>query len=226
MQAEGREFGRFTVLLCALLIFICALPFISEVGFGIAALRYGTSLLLISAVYSVSERRWPLVVAIVLASPAVIAQMFPTLLGEQGTLMFRMGMSAVFLTYITILISGFLLRQERVSADMILGAINVYLLFAIIFMFFHAFAEVLRPGSYLYQGESLTAALSGHTEIHALAILLYFSLVTLTTLGYGDISPAMPAARTLCSLEAVIGQLFVAVFIARMVAIHIGQKTR
>jgi voltage-gated potassium channel Kch len=84
----------------------------------------------------------------------------------------------------------------------------------------------VEPGSYLYQGDSLTAVLSGHPEIQSLAFLLYFSLVTVTTLGYGDIAPAMPAARMLCSLEAVIGQLFVAVFIARMVAIHIGERSR
>lgn len=226
MHAEDREFGRFTILLCALLIFICALPFISESGFGVVALRLGTPLLLIAAVYSVSERRWPLILAIVLASPAVIAHVLPTLIGARETLLFRMVVSAVFLSYITVLLSSFLLRQERVSADMILGAMNVYLLSAIIFMFLHAIAEVARPGSYVYQGDSLTAALGGHTESHVITTLLYFSLVTLTTLGYGDISPAVPIARTLCSLEAVIGQFFVAVFIARMVAIHIGQRTR
>ena len=226
MRTEGSEFGRFTVLLCALVIFICMLPFISEKGFGITALRYGTSLLLLAAVYSVSERRWHLVLAVVLAIPAVIAQMIHELLGAHGTLMLRMGISAVFLTYIIILISFFLLKQNQVSADMILGAINIYLLFAITFMFLHAFVEVVKPGSYLYQGDSLTAVLKGHHELHALSFLLYFSVVTLTTLGYGDIAPAMPAARLLCSLEAVIGQLFVAVFIARMVAIHIGQRAR
>jgi voltage-gated potassium channel Kch len=109
---------------------------------------------------------------------------------------------------------------------MILGGINVYLLFSIVFMFLHAFVEVSNPGSYLYQGESLSAALKGHPEIDALAFLLYFSVVTLTTLGYGDIAPAMPAARMLCSLEAVIGQLFVAVFIARLVALHISDRSR
>ena len=55
---------------------------------------------------------------------------------------------------------------------------------------------------------------------------IYFSVVTLTTLGYGDITPAIPAARMLCSLEAVIGQLFVAVFIARMVALQIVGRSR
>ena len=224
MPAEDREFGRFAILLCALLIFICALPFVSESGFGAVALRYGTPLLLIAAVYSVSERRWPLILAIVLASPAVVAHVLPELIGAHETLLFRMAVSSVFLSYITILLSGFLLRQERVSADMILGAMNVYLLVAIIFTFLHVIAEIARPGSYLYQGESLSAVLGGRSESQVIAFLLYFSLVTLTTLGYGDISPAVPVARTLCSMEAVIGQLFVAVFIARMVAIHIGQR--
>jgi len=146
-------------------------------------------------VYSVSERRWPLILAIVLASPAVIAHVLPTLIGGNETLLFRMVVSAVFLTYITILLSGFLLRQERVSADMILGAMNVYLLVAIIFTFLHVITELARPGSYLYQGESLTAVLGGHSESHVIATLLYFSLVTLTTLGYGDISPAMSVAQ-------------------------------
>jgi len=84
----------------------------------------------------------------------------------------------------------------------------------------------VKPGSYLYQGESLSVALKGHPEVDALAFLLYFSVVTLTTLGYGDIAPAVPAARMLCSLEAVIGQLFVAVFIARLVSLHIGGRLR
>lgn len=226
MQTEDSEFGRFTILLGALGTFMCVLPFMSEAGVGAIALRIATSLLLLAAVYSVSEKRWPLILAVALALPAIGAQMAPSLLGEHGTLMVRMGTSAVLLIYIAVLISVFLVRQERVSGDMILGAINVYLLAAIAFMFLHAFVEITKPGAYLYQGESLSVALKGHPEVDALAFLLYFSIVTLTTLGYGDIVPAIPAARMLCSLEAVIGQLFVAVFIARMVSLHISGRPR
>jgi hypothetical protein len=223
---EDPKFGRFAILLCALATFMCVLPFIPAVGVGIILLRIGTTLLLFAAVYSVSERRWHLVVAIVLALPAIAGQAMPSLFGEQGTLLLRMGMSAFFLTYIAILISVFLLKQERVSGDMILGGINVYLLFAIGFTFLHAFVEVSNPGAYHYQGESISVVFEGHPEIETLALLLYFSVVTLTTLGYGDIAPAIPAARMLCSLEAVVGQLFVAVFIARLVSLHIGGKSR
>ncbi|MBW2543009.1 MAG: hypothetical protein JRF15_13055 [Deltaproteobacteria bacterium] len=226
MRAEDAEFGRFTVLLGALVIYMCALPFLSGTGFGLLALRVGSSLLLLAAVYSVSKRRWQFVLAIALAIPAVGVQLFPPVIGEPGTLMVRLGMSAIVLFYIMVLISIFLLEQSRVSADMVLGAVNIFLLLAIAFMFLHAFVEVVQPGSYLYQGDSLTAVLEGHPEAEALAFLLYFSVVTLTTLGYGDIAPALPAARMLCSLEAVIGQLFVAIFVARMVAIHISHRDR
>ena len=226
MQKEDSEFGRFTILLGTLAAFMCVLPFMSERGSGALALRIGTSLLLLAAVYTASEKRWQFILAIVLALPAVAAQMAPSLLGEQGTYIVRMVTSAVVLTYVAVLISVFLLHQDRVSADMILGAINVYLLFALAFMFLHTFVEIVKPGAYLYQGESLSVALKGHPEVDALAFLLYFSVVTLTTLGYGDITPAIPAARMLCSVEAVIGQLFVAVFIARMVSLHIGRRSR
>jgi hypothetical protein len=226
MQIRESEFGRFTILLCALVGFMCVLPFISEVESGAIVLRFGTSLLLLAAVYSISNQRWHRILAVALVLPAVTAQIFPSLLGEHGTLVLRMGLSSVFLTYVAGLIFVFLLKQERVSADMTLGAINVYLLVALAFMFVHAFVEVVKPGSYLYLGESLSAALKGHPEIDALALLLYFSLVTLTTLGYGDMAPAVPAARMLCSLEAVIGQLFVAVFIARLVSLHISGRSR
>jgi len=225
MRIQDSEFGRFTILLCALVSFMCVVPFLSEASAGVIALRIGTTLLLLAAVYSVSERRWHLILAIFLALPAASTQVVPSLLGDHASWMVRTGFSSVLLAYTAILIFVFLLKQERISADMILGAINVYLLIALAFMFLHAFVELVRPGSYLYQGESLSAVLKGHPEIDALAFLLYFSLVTLTTLGYGDIAPAVPAARMLCSLEAVIGQLLVAVFIARIVALHIGRKS-
>jgi len=224
MRANDREFGRFTILLCALLIFMCALPFLSGTGIGLILLRVGTTLLLFSAVYSVSERRWQLILAIVLGLPALAAQLDPDFLGRQVSLALRMGMTSALLGYIAGLICVFLMKQTRVSADIIIGAINVYLLFAIAFTFLHAFVELLHPGAYQYLGESLSSALEGHTEVSALAFLLYFSVVTLTTLGYGDISPVVPAARMLCSLEAVLGQLFIAVFVARLVSLHLTRK--
>jgi voltage-gated potassium channel Kch len=230
MQANGfgteSEFGRFTILLVALVAFLCALPFVSEVGAGIVILRVGTVFLLLAAAYAVSERRWHRILAFALVVPALGSLLIPSAFGDRGPLLLRLGSSAALLFYIAIMISIHLLKQSRVSADTILGGINVYLLFAVGFAFLHAVTEVANPGSYRYQRESLSAVMRGHPEVEAIALLLYFSIVTLTTLGYGDIVPAVASARMLCSSEAVIGQLFVAVFIARLVALQISQGSR
>ncbi len=114
MQAEDSEFGRFAIMLGALATFMCILPFMSEAGAGVIALRIGTTLLLLAAVYSVSEKRWQLILAVALALPALSAQMAPALFGEHGTLMVRMGTSSVLLTYTAVLISVFLVHQDRV----------------------------------------------------------------------------------------------------------------
>ena len=62
--------------------------------------------------------------------------------------------------------------------------------------------------------------------VQAAGTLLYFSIVTMTTLGYGDIVPVAPVARMLCGVEAVVGQLYVAIFIARLVARQVGQAPK
>jgi hypothetical protein len=75
--------------------------------------------------------------------------------------------------------------------------------------------ETIQPGSFS-AGEIL--------EQHQRIAFTYYSFVTLTTLGYGDINPLSPQAGTLAILEAIIGQLYLAVLIARLVGMHISQS--
>jgi hypothetical protein len=81
---------------------------------------------------------------------------------------------------------------------------------------------MLNPGQFNF-GALIpeTTIKATHGELH---LFSYFSLVTLSTLGYGDITPLTPLARSLSSLEAVVGQLYIAVLIARLVGMHIAQK--
>lgn len=99
-----------------------------------------------------------------------------------------------------------LVREREASADTLAGAVFGYLLLALAFAQVHGAVEALSPGSY-----AGPAPLLGSDH-------LYFSLVTLTTLGYGDVLPVSPAARLLAGAEAVIGVLYVAVLIGRVVA--------
>jgi hypothetical protein len=95
------------------------------------------------------------------------------------------------------------------------GAIVLYLNFALFFFTIYRFIEVLVPNA--FTGLPPNGDSSG-------AALLYFSFTTLTTLGYGDIEPVHQMARTLANLEAVIGQLYPATLLARLVSLELEHR--
>ena len=106
-------------------------------------------------------------------------------------------------------------RQRQVSSDTITGGICVYLLLAVLWALMFQLVEVFEPGSF---------GLPDGAASPSLRDLLYFSMVTMTTLGYGDILPVSSPARALASGEAIFGQLFVAIFIARLVGLYAAQQ--
>jgi hypothetical protein len=108
--------------------------------------------------------------------------------------------------------------EGPVTAHRIRGAIAGYLLLALVFAFVYAFIEALLPGAY-----HMPAWWTRESAEWAEAFI-YFSVVTLTTLGFGDITAIHPAARSVVMLEAVIGQLYPAILIARLVTLQIEAK--
>jgi hypothetical protein len=219
-EPKEREFGRFGILLAALVLFLVAIPFTGSEGAGRWILRIGSSFVLVASVYAASNNRWHLGIAIALAVPALGSQTEVDWFGDRSAMLMRMSLGAALLFYIATLVLLALVKQHRISIDTILGGINVYLLFAIGFAYLHGLVEFSQAGSYQQQGESLTVVFGRDHGGEGLNTFFYFSVITLTTLGYGDISPLSPIARTLCSVEAVVGQLYVAIFIARLVALQ------
>ena len=103
--------------------------------------------------------------------------------------------------------------RGRITYHRIAGAVLLYLLIGLAFMMLFSFV-----------GLSADNAFSGLTFEYDAAIasrLLYFSFVTLTSTGYGDIVPIHPLARSLCSMEAIIGQLYPAILLARLVTLEL-----
>ena len=122
--------------------------------------------------------------------------------------------STVCLGWIAVILSQDVFRErDSVSADMIYGGVNVYLLIGLAFSSAYAVQATLMPGS-----------INGLSADSLNADTIYFSFVTITTLGYGDISPVADNARMLASGEAVLGQLYVAILLARLVAVHISGR--
>jgi voltage-gated potassium channel Kch len=106
------------------------------------------------------------------------------------------------------------LLADRITIHTISGAIVVYLLIGLLWAFMFYLAEGQFPGSF-----SITQELNPNQDISSalFADLTYFSLITLTSTGYGDISPIADWSRTLAALEAILGQIFLAVLVAWLV---------
>ena len=124
-----------------------------------------------------------------------------------------------FLGFVLSLVMRDVLHGRRHVGEKVTGAIVAYLLIGLMWSFAFGLVELARPGSCDIPGDMIAAVESDPGQ-RPTSIFVYYSYITLTTLGYGDITPVGHAARTLSWLEAVIGQLFVAVTIARLVGIH------
>jgi hypothetical protein len=102
-----------------------------------------------------------------------------------------------------------------IDKERIFASLSLYLLFGLIFAFIFAVIEELLPGSFHY-----SRTLSPDTGTRSLTELFYFSFVTLATLGYGDIVPLSGPAKGMAILEAVIGQMYLVVVVARLVSLY------
>jgi ion channel len=109
-------------------------------------------------------------------------------------------------------------RRGRVTYHRIIGAILLYLLIAVGFATLFTFVGLLLPGAFKGIAFDDNPALANS--------VFYLSFVTLTSTGYGDIVPLHPIARSLCNLESVIGQLYPATLLARLVTLELRQAIR
>ncbi len=208
--------NRFLYLLIALVAFVTLVPVLDELGFGGMIFTIFVSIILLSAVYAVSESRGQFFLALILAGPAFVLRWINNFLGSPWLELVADVFSISFLLLVAMLILTHVLRDEEVSREKIFGALSVYLLLGVIWAMLFIMMDSLVPGSLRHgQDQTLTGA-----------EMVYYSFVTLTTLGYGDIVPVSPSARALATLEALTGQLYLTVLVARLVGLHITHSSR
>lgn len=144
---------------------------------------------------------------------AVYPQFTPSLIHRRIGWIFSI-VGLVLLLYCASIIVISLFNALDVSMDEVAGAVNVYLIVAFLWAHAYHLLEKIRPGSF---GIAEPTA-------ESFPILVYFSIVTLTTLGYGDITPVTPAARVLVTFEAILGQIYVPVVVGYLLSLHISRK--
>lgn len=203
---------KIAFMLISILLVNIAYP-ISELGTAAALLFIGFYLVLTgSAMYLVSSNRRLLIAAVLLGS--VIAVTGSITVTSGFTLMWAQlawyaSLLIQVLLVITLLVT-FITRSVRVTREVLFAAIAIYFLLAGLFTAMYTILESIAPGAFVS---------SNGAEI-TWQQLNYFSLVTISTLGYGDITPVTSTAQSLSALEASIGTLYIAVLIGRFVSLY------
>ncbi len=129
----------------------------------------------------------------------------------------------LFLGYVLGVVWRSVAKARTITTDILCGAVCVYLLFGVLSGFVFLLIEYFLPGSFVIADLTQTPLQEQVLLLHDPGWILYFSFVTLTTVGYGDVLPGNAIARSAAVLVAVIGQVLLMVQIARLVGLHVAQ---
>jgi Ion channel len=199
------------IFLVVLGLFIVAMPFIGALPGGELVNSVLLTLVLASGLLVIQARRGTLVLATLLMVPGVATRWInyyrPELMPAAIFLTFGM----LFLALVAVQFLRFILRAPRVTRQVLEAGISTYLVFGLIWTLAYMMVGRLIPDAFAFSGPG--QSMNG-------ANALYYSFVTLTTMGYGDILPVSRVARMLAITEATTGVLYMSVLIARLVGMY------
>ncbi len=212
--------ARFRLTLVVLLSLFIILP-IFEFDFLLDALL---TLLIVVALVLVIETAKLLRVALVIAIISIACNW--AAIWVTGTTIKFIGSTSelIFLGIIAGVILNEVFHAQRINVETISGAICVYLLIGLMWAHVYILLELIEPNSFNNLGVDVKNQPESDWASKLTAQLNYYSFVTLSTLGYGDITPVTRAAKSFATLEAIIGQLYLAVLIARLVGQQVKPK--
>jgi hypothetical protein len=202
----------------ALVLMLFAAPFVDEIRYGPAIDTALLTLVLVAGVLAVGRSHRILVLALVLVVPAVVTRWGHHFWPDLLPLPFQSVTALLFIGFVEFQLLHFIFRAPRVNSEVLCAGISGYLLLGILWMSAYRMVSELNPAAFSFN--------IGTSSTHPLAQFeaYYFSFITLSTVGYGDITPLSNGARTLAMMEAMTGTLYMAVLISRLVALYSSQK--
>lgn len=214
-DCQDRFQGRFLYLLILILGMIIIVPLVENfVHLRIITDVFVTAVF-ITAAYAISQKKHHVLIAVLLVVPVLLSIWSEYFVNIPSLQIVGNLCGVVYFSYAIIAILIFIYKQREVTRDLIAGAAVAYLMMALMWTFLYKSVELLQPGSF-----SLPDTPFKSNKL----IFVYYSFVTITTLGFGDITPTTSLASSLSILEALVGQLFLVVVVAWLVGVHVSQS--
>jgi len=222
---------RHTTLLAALIVVFLLRPFTGDSGAGPPLITVAMLLLLMLALYNIdvdelvgdreillAQRRRRNIIAWTLGVPAVVERLVAILAPTHKVYLGGTFLWLLLFAYITWNELRAVLRQKEVTREVISMSISTYLLLGFTCGLFYILLHDLQPNAFSF-GAGAPA-----TETETLPVLMYFSLTTLSTIGFGDITPVTLQARYVAVAEGITGQFYLAILVARLVGMQMSQS--
>jgi hypothetical protein len=208
---------RFLILLCLILGLLVFVPILQRFVAVRIFIDIFLTAIFISMVYTFSYNKVHVIAGVFLAVVMLASLWLQYLDPNKWILPIGMLAGVIFIAMVIGGIIGLIIKSEEVCRETIYAAILMYLLAALMWAFIYTFLELVDPASF-------------NVELNRsrgyLPVFQYYSFVTITTLGYGDITPITDVAKAFSILEAVIGQLYLVVAVAWLVGMHVSSKSR
>lgn len=210
-----KERGKLFYLLIFLLIILFFYPIFEGKNLGGKLLAVFFTGILVTGVYAVSKNSLrKLVISLLLGVPAAVLLWMEQFIEGRTLDALSYAFMAAFTFFTVYCVLAYIMRAKKVTPDILAGAVCTYLLLGISWGLLYALLETIVPGSFAIKGGTGKAAISSWSVFN------YYSFTTLTTLGYGDITPVSARGQSLALLEAVAGLLFMAILVARLVGMY------
>ena len=172
---------------------------------------------LVLTILALANQRYVALTGIVLAAIGYSGQLLGLAESRPWLQAWTDGALVIFFILTSVMIFRYVLRTRRVTANTIWAALCVYVFIGLLWSFCYAIIMYLNPEAFLVPRDVLAGG-----QQPTVSDFIYYSFVTLTTVGYGDITPVSETARSLSALEAVTGQVYLTVLVARLVGMHIA----
>jgi hypothetical protein len=207
---EWRNHNKYTFNLIALILFLILLPLFSENTASQYLVYVLIILVLISAIFTISGNRLYLIIGIFFALLSIILNILYYLTGEAPFYESSIIIPLFFFGFVTIILFSAIIREQKITFDIICGAISVYFLIGITWAYGIMVLELLAPGSFDIAGVV-------PTELRYLPDFISFSFSVLTTTGNFNVTALTSFSRMIMMFEMITGTLFIAILISWLV---------